>query len=96
MRHLLMLTQHDQPDWGFNAANLTEFWHYSLGNLVDYLLGRPPLPLFDFTAPPRRGVPVPHRPRTDRPVDGGKALVEPEIGGRYDFGHPYRHPEAFT
>ncbi len=86
------------------------FWHVSLANLVAYSEGTQTMPPFDFSVPAQGDALV--RTVIDVPVEevfaslldpasldkwvGGKATVEPQVGGRYDFGWDNRGPERIT
>jgi uncharacterized protein YndB with AHSA1/START domain len=86
------------------------FWHVSLANLVAYSEGTQTMPPFDFSVPAQGDALV--RTVIDVPVEevfaslldpasldkwvGGKATVEPQVGGRYDFGWDNRGPERVT
>jgi uncharacterized protein YndB with AHSA1/START domain len=76
------------------------FWHVSLANLAAHCEGLQTMPPFDFSVPAQGDALV--RIVIDVPADevytslldpaqvdkwaGGKAVIEPEVGGRYDFG----------
>lgn len=76
------------------------FWHVSLANLVAHCEGVATMPPFDFSAPAQGDALV--RTVIDVPAEqvyaslldpaqvdkwaGGSATIEPEVGGRYDFG----------
>jgi uncharacterized protein YndB with AHSA1/START domain len=76
------------------------FWHVSLANLEAHCEGLPTTPPFDFSVPAKDDAIV--RTVIDAPVEqvyaslldpsqvnrwaGGNAVIEPEVGGRYDFG----------
>ncbi len=86
------------------------FWHVSLANLVAHSEGTQTMPPFDFSVPAQGDALV--RTVIDVPVEevfaslldparldkwvGGKATVEPRLGGRYDFGWDNRGPERIT
>lgn len=97
---LVFLVQDDPPPWKFDAANLSDFWFLSVGNLLNYCEGRDLADRHDFTASYRsegRARILIRAPRSrvfsalteTRELDrwiAGKAVVEPWIGGRYEFG----------
>jgi uncharacterized protein YndB with AHSA1/START domain len=76
------------------------FWHVSLANLAAQCEGLPTMPPFDFSVPAQGDALV--RTVIDVPPDEvfaclldptqvdkwakAKAVIEPEVGGRYDFG----------
>jgi len=76
------------------------FWHVSLANLAGHCEGLPTMPPFDFSVPAQGDALV--RTVIDVPVDEvfaslldpaqvdkwarGAAVIEPRVGGRYDFG----------
>ena len=76
------------------------FWHVSLANLAGHAEGRQTMPPFDFSVPAQGDALV--RTVIDAPPEevfaalldpsqvdkwaGGKAVIEPRVGGRYDFG----------
>jgi uncharacterized protein YndB with AHSA1/START domain len=76
------------------------FWHVSLANLVAQCEGVATMPPFDFSAPAqgdsliRTVIDVPAEQVFASLLDpsqvdkwaGGTATIEPEVGGRYDFG----------
>ena len=84
------------------------FWHVSLANLAAHCEGLPTMPPFDFSVPAQGDALV--RTVVDVPVDevfaalldpaqvdkwtGGKATIEPTVGGRYDFGWDHDHGPA--
>lgn len=79
---------------------LSCFWHVSLANLAAQCCGLPTMPPFDFSVPAQGDALV--RTVIDVPAEevyaslldpaqvdrwaGGTAVIEPSIGGRYDFG----------
>ncbi len=83
-----------------NVTALACFWPVSLANLAAQCEGLPTMPPFDFSVPASGDALV--RTVIDVPVDevfaclldpaevdkwaGGKATIEPVVGGRYDFG----------
>jgi uncharacterized protein YndB with AHSA1/START domain len=83
-----------------DLAALSCFWHVSLANLAAQCEGLPTMPPFDFSVPAQGDALV--RTVIDVGVDevftclldpthvdkwaGGKAEIEPTVGGRYDFG----------
>ena len=83
-----------------NATALACFWPVSLANLAAQCEGLPTMPPFDFSVPAQGDALV--RTVIDVPAEevyaslldpaqvdrwaGGHAVIEPEIGGRYDFG----------
>jgi uncharacterized protein YndB with AHSA1/START domain len=83
-----------------NLTALSCFWDVSLANLAAQCEGLPTMPPFDFSVPASGDALV--RTVIDVPVDevfaclldpaqvdkwaGGKSVIEPEVGGRYDFG----------
>jgi uncharacterized protein YndB with AHSA1/START domain len=88
------------PAEGLPAETLDCFWHVSLANLAAQSEGRPTMPPFDFSAPAQGDALV--RTVIDvapeevfasllDPADvnrwaKGTAVIEPRLGGRYDFG----------
>lgn len=82
------------------STALSCFWHVSLANLAAQCEGLPTMPPFDFSVPAQGDALV--RTVIDVGVDevfaclldpalvdkwaGGKAVIEPVVGGRYDFG----------
>ena len=86
------------------------FWHVSMANLVAYSEGTHTMPPFDFSVPAQGDALV--RTVIDVPVEevfaslldttkldkwvGGTSTVEPQVGGRYDFGWDNRGPERIT
>lgn len=96
----LYLVQDDPPPWEFDAANLSDFWFLSTANLANYCEGLDLADRHDFTASYRgkgRAEIVIRAPaaqvfgalietdQLDRWI-AGKAIVEPWVGGRYEFG----------
>lgn len=85
---------------GADGNALDCFWHVSLANLVAHSEGVQTMPPFDFSVPAQGDALV--RTVIDAPVEevfaslldpaqvdkwaGGRAVVEPQVGGRYDFG----------
>jgi uncharacterized protein YndB with AHSA1/START domain len=83
-----------------DATALACFWLVSLANLAAQCEGLPTMPPFDFSVPAQGDALV--RTVIDVPAEevyaslldpaqvdrwaGGHAVIEPEIGGRYDFG----------
>ena len=83
-----------------DATALHCFWHVSLANLEAHCEGLPTVPPFDFSVPAQDAALV--RTVIDVPPEevfaslldpaqvdrwaGGHAVIEPELGGRYDFG----------
>ncbi len=83
-----------------DATALDCFWHVSLANLAAQCEGLPTMPPFDFSVPAQGDALV--RTVIDAPVEEvfaslldpaqvdkwarGKAVIEPVLGGRYDFG----------
>ncbi len=83
-----------------DATALHCFWYVSVANLASYCEGSLAAPPFDFTATAQDEARV--RTAIAAPIEevfaalldpaeidkwaGGAAVVEPEIGGRYDFG----------
>jgi uncharacterized protein YndB with AHSA1/START domain len=98
---LVSVTHTDVPTSGSaDLTALHCFWHVSLGNLAAYCEGRPTAPPFDFTLPAqgearvRTAISVPpdevfasllDPAQVDRWA-GGSAVIEAQVGGRYDFG----------
>jgi uncharacterized protein YndB with AHSA1/START domain len=88
------------PAEGFSTETFTCFWYVSAANLAAYSEGRQTMPPFDFSAPAQGDALV--RTVIDVSPDEvfasllnpaevdkwarGKAVIEPEVGGRYDFG----------
>jgi uncharacterized protein YndB with AHSA1/START domain len=83
-----------------NMTALSCFWAVSLANLAAHSEGRQTMPPFDFSVPAQGDALL--RTVIDVPADevfaslldpaqvdrwaGGKATIEPRVGGRYDFG----------
>jgi uncharacterized protein YndB with AHSA1/START domain len=83
-----------------DSTALDCFWHVSLANLEAHCEGLPTMPPFDFSVPAQDAALV--RTVIDVPPEevfaslldpaqvdrwaGGNAVIEPEVGGRYDFG----------
>jgi uncharacterized protein YndB with AHSA1/START domain len=83
-----------------NPTALHCFWHVSLANLAAYCESLPTMPPFDFSVPAQGDALL--RTVIDVPPDevfaslldpaqvdrwaGGEAVIEPKVGGRYDFG----------
>lgn len=96
----LYLVQDNPPPWDFDAANLSDFWFLSIANLLNFCEGLDLAERHDFTRTfpdAAKAEIVIRAPRTqvfDALVDpvqlerwiAGKAIVEPWVGGRYEFG----------
>lgn len=83
-----------------DATALDCFWHVSLANLAAHCEGLPTMPPFDFSVPAQGDALV--RTVIDVPAEevyaslldpaqvgkwaGGEAVIEPVVGGRYEFG----------
>jgi uncharacterized protein YndB with AHSA1/START domain len=89
---------------------LSCFWYVSLANLAAHCGGLPTMPPFDFSVPAQGDALV--RTVIDVPAEevyaslldpaqvdrwaGGQAVIEPEVGGRYDFGWTQGGPTKIT
>lgn len=96
----LYLVQDNPPPWDFDAANLSDFWFLSIANLLNFCEGLDLAERHDFTRPYRGAARAEITIRAPRSqvygslVDpeqlerwiAGKAIVEPWVGGRYEFG----------
>lgn len=88
------------PYWGFDRASMTDFWGIAVGNLANFSEGRTLAPRPDYSCPSgaeaHAGILI-EAPRdevfsalTDQTaIDRwlpSTSVVEPWVGGRYDFG----------
>lgn len=96
----LVLSHIPVPSWGFDRASMNDFWGIAVGNLANFTEGRALAPRPDYTDLPvgqalaRIHIEKPRQQVFDVLVDPGlidrwlpsAAIVEPRVGGRYEFG----------
>lgn len=96
----LKVTHEGGPSWVGAAAGIGHLLGYAVGNLANHCEGMQVLPRFDFTAPVtgdvRAEIDIEAPPAevfsalTDPALVNrwcaGESTIEPEVGGRYDFG----------
>ena len=90
-----------------DATALSCFWHVSLANLAAQCEGLPTMPPFDFSVPAQGDALVRtvidvgvdevfacllDPSQVEKWAGGGKAVIEPVVGGRYEFGRPDNGP----